>query len=114
MKRNLGWPLEPTFLVPDEVYALFAQRRAELEEVYGHWAGLFERYRLDWPEEARRWDEMMQRKGPSDITQRLLAAVDVTKPEATRDSSGIMRRSQSSCPVFAGDRRTCGRPPRPI
>ena len=103
MKLNLGWPLEPTFLVPDEVYDLFAQRRAELEEVYGAWTAMFERYRLDWPEEAKLWDQMMQRAVPPDITQRLLAVVDINKEEATRDSSSqVMQEIVKLVPSFCG------------
>ena len=50
---------------------------------------MFERYRRDYAEEARLWDDMMARKVPDDITDRLLSVVlGTAADEATRDSSG--------------------------
>jgi len=104
MKENLGWPLEPDFYVPDEVYALFADRRRELERGYREWQDTFERYRRDYPEEARLWDDMMARKAPEDITDRLLAAAaGTTGDEATRDSSSkVMQEIARLVPSFVG------------
>ena len=52
MKTNLGWPLEPTFYVPEEVNELFAQRRREHEEQFHKWEEMFSRYTAEYPEMA--------------------------------------------------------------
>ena len=57
MKKNLGWPLEPTFYIPDEVYALFNERRKQLETNYNQWCEMLERYSREYPEEAQLWSE---------------------------------------------------------
>src|SRR5262245_27606500 len=36
-KKNAGWPLEPTFLVPEEARRFFAAREAENKKVYDAW-----------------------------------------------------------------------------
>ena len=104
MKKNLGWPLEPTFLVPDEVYALFGERRKQLEINYNQWVELLERYKKEYPEEAQLWSEMLELRVPADITDKLLAVVAGTdKDEATRDSGGkIMQEIARLVPSFCG------------
>src|SRR5882672_11100457 len=36
-KQNIGWPLEPTFIVPDEVRALFVERAEDLKKEHAAW-----------------------------------------------------------------------------
>lgn len=103
MKHNLGWPSEPEFYVPDDVYALFAERRKELERRYNDWVAMFERYRRDYPDEARLWDQMMERKVPETITERLLEVAKTDQDEATRDSSGrVMQEIAKLVPSLCG------------
>ncbi|MCL5102516.1 MAG: transketolase [Armatimonadetes bacterium] len=103
MKKNLGWPLEPTFYVPEEVYELFAQRREELEKRFHEWEEMFARYSAEYPEMAGLWTEMMELHVPDDITDKLLASVDVDKEAATRDSSGqAMQEIARLVPSFIG------------
>ena len=103
MKKNLDWPLEPTFYVPDEVRALFAERSKHLQEQYSHWMDKFSRYRRNYPQEAKLWDQMMKLSVPEDITDKLLAAADMSKEMATRDSGGqIMQQIARLVPSFVG------------
>lgn len=103
MKKNLGWPLEPKFLVPEQVYASFKERRNWLEGYYEEWKQMFERYRREYPDEAKLWDEMMSLKVPEDISDKLLSVVDKSKDIATRDSSGqAMQEIAKLVPSFVG------------
>src|SRR5882762_5654050 len=36
-KQKIGWPLEPTFIVPDEVRALFVERAGDLKKEHAAW-----------------------------------------------------------------------------
>lgn len=102
MKKNLGWPLEPTFYVPDEVYELFRIRRKTLEEEFHGWSVMFVRYREKYPKEARLWSDMMARKVPDNVTQLLLGSVE-NKEDATRNHSGIiMQEIAKQIPSFIG------------
>lgn len=103
MKKNLGWPLEPAFYVPQDVSRLFAERREELRRPYNKWQRLFERYRVEYPGEARLCDKMLAREIPKDITDLLLSVVDQSKDAATRDSSGqVMQEIAKYVPSFIG------------
>ncbi|MEM9596367.1 MAG: transketolase [Acidobacteriota bacterium] len=77
-KENLGWPLEPTFLVPDETRAAFAAAAERGAEAAADWSRRFESYREAHPELAARfeawgrgelgdqWRSKLPRFGPED------------------------------------------------
>jgi transketolase len=49
-KKNLGWPLEPTFYVPDSVAAHFREAIPRGEKLEASWNALFVDYRAAYPE----------------------------------------------------------------
>ncbi|MEA1971627.1 MAG: transketolase [Thermodesulfobacteriota bacterium] len=65
-KGNLGWPVDPEFLVPEDVLehmrdAVERGRRQESE-----WKTTFERYRDAYPESASEFERVMKRRLPAD------------------------------------------------
>lgn len=88
-KENLGWPVEPRFLVPDEVRALFAQHIEENTRQYEAWNDMFARYRQTHPELAEQWDAMMAKSLPDDLESKLVASLEPEKV-ATRKASGTV------------------------
>lgn len=103
MKRNLGWPVEPKFLVPDEVYKLFADVRKRGEESFHEWGVMFERYREQHPDLDELWSRMMEEQVPEDIAQRLLESTDINAEAATRDSGAkVMQQIAKLVPSFCG------------
>lgn len=86
-KENLGWPLEPAFLVPAEVREHFAALTARQEADYAVWHDLFADYRRRFPEAAKRWDDWHSLEVPDALTQEE-ALWQFTKPLATRAASG--------------------------
>lgn len=87
-KELAGWPLEPTFYVPDEVREAFAKRAKDLSKDYDAWQTLFAKYRKDFPDEAKLWDKMMAKEVPANIEDLIIPEIDCQKPTATRASSG--------------------------
>src|SRR5438105_12194977 len=86
-KQKLGWPLEPTFLVPDEVRAFWAGRVEELKKGYDSWQQKLAHWRRD-PAHARLWDQYANREVPRDLPEQLAKVVASTSgPEATRKVS---------------------------
>ena len=84
-KENLGWPLEPEFLVPDDVLEHFrtavergAARQAEWQAVWHEWAAAD-------PERAAIWQQMMSGELPDGWDGDL--PVFTGKPVATRNAS---------------------------
>lgn len=88
-KELAGWPLEPTFYVPDEVRSIFAKRAADLLPEYEAWNALFAKYRAEFPEQADLWDKMMAKAVPADIEDTIIHNIDCEKPTATRAASGM-------------------------
>src|SRR5439155_14694872 len=73
-KRALGWPESPSFLVPTDVRALFAERAMALDREYQAWRRGMESWRARAPEEAARWDALAAKRVPADLFDRLVAA----------------------------------------
>jgi transketolase len=86
-KQNLGWPIEPSFYVPDEVRSHFSGLQSVLEEKKQEWDRLFASYRSRYPEEAARWDAWHNPDIPVELeNDPQLWAFE--KPAATRATSG--------------------------
>ena len=62
-KRQLGWPEEPAFLVPDEVRAHFAALGLAGRDAHGDWEQRMQAYRAEEPELAAALDGLMQEGG---------------------------------------------------
>lgn len=101
-KRNLGWPLEPRFLVPEEVRELFARRVAELAPVYEAWQAMYAEFRSTDAAGAALWDAMWNRQVPADLLDKMLAAVGEEK-DATRNHSGkVLQVASAEVPALYG------------
>lgn len=55
-KRNLGWPLEPSFYIPDEALKRFRQAVDRGEKMEANWRKRFEAWRREYPDLAREWE----------------------------------------------------------
>jgi len=101
-KRNLGWPLEPDFYVPDDVRELFLARpRAVLVE-YQAWREMLAAMRRSDPDLAAEWDAMMEHRVPDDIEAKLLAAAPPAKA-ATRNVGGkVIQVAAKEVPALMG------------
>jgi len=86
-KRNLGWPMDKEFYVPDEVLKHFREAidRGAREE--SEWYNLLERYGQKHPEIARSWQVLMDGELPANWEQHL-PKFEGAKPMATRAASG--------------------------
>lgn len=89
-KQLVGWPVDKPFHVPGEVRDLFAARAKDLLKDYNAWQEMFAKYSEEFPELVELWDAMMNRAVPADIDDQLLAKLDCEKPNATRNSSGLI------------------------
>ena len=87
-KKNLGWPLEPDFYVPEEVYSHFAERQEVMSAVKAEWDALFAAYQRQYPELAERWDAWHSKEVPAQLAQDKRLWDFGEKPLATRAASG--------------------------
>jgi transketolase len=82
-KLAMGWPLEPTFLVPDALRHALAERREQHAAEHAAWRDAFERYRGAHPELAAEFESMQRGELPTGALQSI-PSFEPGKPIATR------------------------------
>src|SRR5262249_55444397 len=63
-KRNLGWPPEPAFFIPDEALAHFREAIGRGEKAEAAWREKFSKYKQQFPEPAGENETPLARKPP--------------------------------------------------
>ena len=86
-KANLGWPLEPKFLIPEEALAHYRQALDQGRERTSAWHKKLAAYREAYPDLAADWDRYTKGEFPPGWTQKLPVFSAKDKPLATRESS---------------------------
>jgi transketolase len=87
-KENLGWPLEPTFFVPDEVRAFFAAVAARGTAAREAWDDTFAAWRAADQQRAATWDHAWARGLPKSWDEDLPVFAPDDGAVATRKASG--------------------------
>ncbi len=101
-KERLGWPLEPLFHIPEEVknHMLKAVERGRASEAV--WQEQWETYTAQFPELAKEWEEVIDRKLPLAWDEDILSFQPKDKA-ATRKSSGqILNALAQKLPTLIG------------
>lgn len=103
LKKNLEWPSEEPFYVPDEVYDNYRTLAKAGAEAEAEWNALFDEYCTKYPELKELWDEYHD----SDRAAKVLDTDDFwafdDKPEATRSISGkIINKAKALLPNLVG------------
>ncbi len=86
-KRNLGWPEDKMFYVPEEVREVFRAVVSDLQKDYQEWEKQFHAWQEKYPERAAQYRREMARELPENLEE-LLLAVKQDAPKATRALSG--------------------------
>ncbi len=87
-KECAGWPLEPTFLVPEEAYVPFKEQQARNAGLYEAW---LQRTRALSGERAELFQALRTRQTPKDLLERLLSKLEL-KADATRSHAGRVQQ----------------------
>jgi transketolase len=88
-KKNLGWPEDEAFLVPDSVrtaYGAVGERGRKAQEV---WDSTLDEMRKNDPDKARMWDAFWLGEAPERIRE-VVPEYEAGKGVATRKSAGEM------------------------
>ena len=101
-KAALGFPVDETFHVPEDVRELCRKRVAQLKTEAADWDERLLAFRKAQPDRALLLDQLLARAVPEDILPELLAVVP-EKATATRSSGGaIMQRAAELVPSLCG------------
>ena len=86
-KRNLGWPEDAQFLVPERVKSFFAEKRKLWAQEEADWNKLFADYAAKNPEKGKLWADFLAKKLPENLAS-LLPVYPAGKAVATRNAGG--------------------------
>jgi transketolase len=101
-KQRMGWPLEPAFLVPQEVYDYFQERRADWAAEEERWRVLFSEYSAAYPDLADLWARVVDGQLPGDWTDQL-PTFRAGEWMATRSASGkVLNAIADHLPTLIG------------
>ena len=103
MKKNLGWPSEEPFFVPDEVYENYKAKAENLGKKEEEWNKLFKEYCEKFPEMKALWDDFKDEAK----AEKLLDDEDFwsyeDKADATRNlSSKVLNKLAAKLPTLFG------------
>ncbi len=102
-KQNLGWPLEPSFYIPESALANFRKAVDKGKKYETNWDKRFSAYAQSYPDLAQELRRMMQGELPQGWDMDIPEFLPDTKGMATRVASGkIMNGIASKLPTFIG------------
>jgi transketolase len=101
-KRALGWPESPSFLIPGEVRALFAERAASLKSEYAAWQAGMKSWRARHPELAERWDLHLDKRVPRDLFDRLVAQAPTGAAATRSHGNAVLQQAAAMVPAVVG------------
>jgi transketolase len=100
-KEALGWPTEPTFLVPHDVHAYFAERKAAGGSERAQWNETYERWKLANAALAAQFERAIAGLLPESIPWPVFTAENGSV--ATRDAGGtVMNAIAKALPELVG------------
>jgi len=102
-KKNLGWPLEPTFYIPGEVLAHFRKALDKGAELEAEWKAKLESYGKVYPELRIEWDQWMNSMLPKNWDKDIPVFPPDSKGLATRAAGGqVINAIASHVPSLIG------------
>lgn len=102
-KEALGWPLEPTFYVPDEAFTHFREAVSRGRAWEAEWQATFDAYAAAYPELADEWSRVMSGQLPEGWAEKIPTFTPAGGGLATREASGkVLNAIASSIPTLIG------------
>ena len=90
LRKELGWPSNTAFEVPDEVYAHYKEKTERSKEAHQEWNELFEAYAKEFPKLKEKWDAYQAGFVPDELFESEEYNAVPDNAEATRSSSGVI------------------------
>jgi transketolase len=101
-KENIGWPLEPTFLIPDDVQALFTARAEDGKKEHASWKKVADTVQNDGGDKGALFRKLFAKEVPANLLDELVK-VAPTSDGATRAHGGVIeQRAAALVPSLVG------------
>lgn len=102
-KQRLGWPVEPTFYIPDEALVHFRKAIDRGDQAESDWQKRLAAFRKAHPHLAADWDRFVRRDLPEGWTAKIPTFKPADSPLATRQASGkVLNAIAPSLPMLIG------------
>ena len=102
-KQNLGWPLEPSFYVPDEARAHYREAVPKGQRAEAEWQARVGSYKQAFPDLAIEWDRYVRGELPEGWQAKIPSFAPTDKPIATRSASEkVLQAIAPLLPTFLG------------
>lgn len=101
-KENLGWPLEPTFRIPEDVRSYFKARATEGTSLRTAWESRFAAWRAAHREKAALWDAIWKRAVPADLTAKLLESAPLSSSATREHGNAVLQKAAELVPALVG------------
>jgi transketolase len=102
-KQNLGWPLEPRFLIPGDVLEFYREAVERGGAIETEWMQRFDAYKQAYPEPGAELERRLNREFPSGWEADLPVFPADEKGMATRTSSGkVLNALAAKLPELVG------------
>ena len=102
-KQNLGWPLEPAFIVPEAALVHFREAVERGHQAEAEWEQRFSIYTQSFPELAQELHQVIQGQIPESWDKDIPDFMPDAKGMATRVASGkVMNAIAAKLPTFIG------------
>ena len=102
-KKNLGWPGEPPFFIPDEALARFREALGKGERAEAEWNQMFSAYAREFPDMARELEESHRGVLPTGWEEAIPEFPPDPKGLATRVASGkVLNAIAPQLPTLIG------------
>jgi transketolase len=87
-KEAMGWPLEPTFYVPDEALTVFRKAGQNGSEMADDWRKRLAQYREKYPNDAKAFEDAINMRLPEGWDKNMPVFKPSDGPMATRNAGG--------------------------
>lgn len=88
-KKNLGWPEDKSFYVPDEARANWNEAKARGKKAHEAWAADFAEYKKAYPEPAGEFERVVKGELSKDLAKKI-PVFPTDKPVATRNAGQVV------------------------
>jgi transketolase len=101
-KKNLGWPEDKTFYVPEEARANWEKAKPKGKKEHEEWTAKFEKYKKAYPEPAAEFDRVVNGK-MTEGWEKKIPSFPTDKPIATRNAGqAVMQAIENVVPELFG------------
>jgi transketolase len=101
-KEGAGWPLSPSFLVPEEVRAHFKSLASEKVAERKAWDERMAAFRRDDREGIALWDSYFTRRAPENLEELLVAAAPMQELATRSHSGNVIQAAAKAIPSLVG------------